>query len=217
MPDLTDLLTAAAMRQHPARPPAFAEVLRVYRRRARRRHAGAAAAVALTLGAVGALTVLAGQPAGPPTTVTVTGTLMLTGGRLTMNATPVEHGVAGTVWFKAGNGSFTSTTAGRDGRFRIMLAPGRYRVTGRPAYLDASSAPGNPDTSASPAADAPAAQASRPGAASPTSPAPTVTSASSDTVVLAPNDLNHQPCWALDPIDVATGVTDDVRVLCQMR
>jgi hypothetical protein len=202
VPDIAELLAAEAKRQQPVHQPAFAELVLARRRRTARGRGLAGAAFVLVLGAVGGSAVLmdgSPQTAGAPDRVTVTGLLALRGGRLSMHPTPqattVEYRVAGTVWFRAADGLVTGTFAGRDGRFSVTIAPGRYTVTGRPAYLDASSPPVI-DPSHAPA---------------------TAATGPTGVVSVAPGAERDQPCWVDEPIDVPAGGRSDVQVICPMR
>jgi hypothetical protein len=227
MLDLNELLAAEAVRQQPTQPPPFADIVRVYRRRNRRRHTIGASALVLAFGAIGLPPLLDGQSpqaSTSPASVPVTGILVVVAGRPgltpTIHPVKIERGVPGTVWFKASNGTYISTPADADGRFRILLTPGRYRVTGHPAYLDDSSPPGIVDTSVSPGAvlgGAPSTRTSQSAIALPPPLAPTAAGASSGIVEFAPDDLDHQACWAEDPVDVTTHGAGEVQVLCQTR
>jgi hypothetical protein len=65
----------------------------------------------------------------PGNGVAVTGVLQRIGGPA---GTP-PRGIAGTVHFRASDGTITSAVAEENGRFSIAVPPGRYVVTGNPA------------------------------------------------------------------------------------
>src|SRR4051812_49364947 len=129
MSDLGDLLAAEAQRLEPARQPAFDLLLQRRQKRDRRNVTAAAAAAVMVLAVAAGSVLLRQRPAETPGTVggvVVTGSLLLAGGPM---GTP-PSGVAGTLWFEAVDGTTTTATAAGDGRFRILVAPGRYAATG---------------------------------------------------------------------------------------
>jgi hypothetical protein len=149
MHDISELLTAEAVRQQPADQPPFAELLQTRIRRQRRNRLAAGAALAVLATAGGAsMMVPASAPDNPGDTVrapaglrsdpvTVTGSLQWVGGP---PDTP-PRGVPGTVRFRADDGTITPTTTSGDGRFTVTVTAGRYVVTGTPGPGDPQQPP----------------------------------------------------------------------------
>ncbi|MEV8516592.1 hypothetical protein [Dactylosporangium sp. NPDC051484] len=131
MSDITKLLAAEAVRQQPTHQPAFAELVRSRRKRARRNRFVIGAAMLLALSAVGGSVLFKQQPtvpSAPSDGAVVTGVLLTVGGPV---GTP-SGGLAGTVEFQAADGTVTAAEAASDGRFSITVSPGQYIVTGDP-------------------------------------------------------------------------------------
>jgi hypothetical protein len=74
-----------------------------------------------------AIVVLAGCGAHPDYHQTVPGTFVRVGGPALGSLFPLP----GTITARASTGGTFTATAGRDGRFKLSLPPGSYRVTGR--------------------------------------------------------------------------------------
>lgn len=74
-----------------------------------------------------AIVVLAGCGGHPGYHQTVPGTFVRVGGPAPGSPFPLS----GTVTARAATGETFTATAGRDGRFKLSLPPGSYRVTGR--------------------------------------------------------------------------------------
>ncbi|MEV0565891.1 hypothetical protein [Dactylosporangium sp. NPDC050588] len=145
MSELKDLLAMEAKRHEPERQPPFEELLQRRRRRDRRTFAVmgsvVVAALAVTLGPV----LLRQQRVESPDTPGAQGGVAVTGVLLTVGGRPGagSDGLAGTLWFEAADGTTTSTTAGDDGRFSILIPPGTYIASGRPGFLDLRSPSGD--------------------------------------------------------------------------
>jgi hypothetical protein len=60
----------------------------------------------------------------------VTGILIRVGGPATLSHQQNQHPLAGTVVARNTAGGQFTTTAGKNGRFRLSLSPGTYRLTG---------------------------------------------------------------------------------------
>ncbi|MFG2043984.1 hypothetical protein [Dactylosporangium sp. NPDC048998] len=142
MSKLTELLAMEAVRQQPAQQPAFAELVRLRRKRDQRNRAVAGAVLALALAAAGGSMLFRqeqGAPAASGDRVVVTGTLLQVGGDALDSGDVLKRGIAGMVQFQSANGTAIDAPAANDGRFSIMVPPGQYTVTGRPHYAVASS------------------------------------------------------------------------------
>jgi hypothetical protein len=144
MRDISELLTAEAIRLQPADQPPFAALLQARVNRQRRNRLTTGVALAALAMAGGASMMIPGRvpdnpgdvvraPAGLLTDpVTVTGSLQSIGGP---QGTP-PRGIPGTVRFRADDGTITPATTTDDGRFTITVTAGRYMVTGTPAPGD---------------------------------------------------------------------------------